>query len=418
MSQEVLLSVLDALGRLSAVFQPLPVEKLPLSKCSQRVLAEDIIADTDLPPFANSAMDGYAVYAQDVSGASREQPVKLRVMGEILASQESSVALGRGEAMRIMTGAHLPSGSDAVVPVEQTSDASEETGRSLPAYVDVMASANPGDHVRSRGQDVRAGTMVLQTGTRLRPQDIGMLAALGIAMPNVYRQPRLAIFSAGDELLEIDQPLLPGHIRDANGYALAAAATALGAIPIRLEIAPDKIEAVVDRLDLAVEEGVDLIVTSAGVSMGTYDYVRTAVETYGELTFWRVNIRPGKPLVFGKYRDVPFLGLPGNPVSALVTFEIFVRPALERLSGARKMGCLKTKAHMLHAFESDGRESYLRARITWDGDEYKARLTGSQDSGVLSSLVAANALVVVPAGVKAVNAGDILEAWILNTTSV
>jgi len=205
-------------------------------------------------------------------------------------------------------------------------------------------------------------------------------------------------------------------VYDANSYGLSAAVQAAGAIALRLGIAVDQVEAVVDRLDYAVETGVNLIISSAGVSMGAFDFVRSALEAHGELTFWRVNLRPGKPIVSGSYRGVPFLGLPGNPVSALVTFQLFAYPVIARLSGNRGYEPLKLMVRVDHALRSDGRESYLRAQVRWEEDEYRAQLTGSQDSGVLSSLVAANALLVVPAGVETVKAGEILEAILFEIT--
>ncbi len=409
------LSVAQALDRLLATIYPLSKEQVPLLGCLGRVLAQDVVAIIDLPPFSNSAMDGYAVRAADVIHASSERPVTLTVVGDDTVEKETLRLLGSGEAMPIMTGGPLPPGSDAVLPVEFTSDASAMVGRTLPDRIEVLEPVVRGDYLREVGQDVRRGTLVLQDGHRLRPQDISMMAALGISNPSVYRRPMVAILSTGDELLEIGEPLIPGHLRDANSYGLAAAVQAAGAVALRLGIAVDQVEAVVERLDHAVEAGVDLIISSAGVSMGVFDFVRSAIEAHGELSFWRVNLRPGKPIVSGSYRTVPFLGLPGNPVSALVTFQIFAYPVIARLSGSRVAEPLKLMVRVDHALQSDGRESYLRAKVRWEEGEYRARLTGSQDSGVLSSLVAANALLVVPADVETVTAGEILEAILLGS---
>jgi len=404
------LSVTQALARLLATIHPLLKEQVPLIDCLGRVLAQDVVAEIDLPPFSNSAMDGYAVRSADVIHASAERPVTLTVVWNDAVEYEALQMLGPGEAVPIMTGGPLPPGSDAVLPVEFTSDTSAMAGRTLSDRIEVLKPVEREGYLRGVGQDVPRGTLVLQDGHRLRPQDISMMAALGISNPSVYRRPMVAILSTGDELLEIDKPLIPGHVHDANSYGLVAAVQAAGAIALRLGIAADQVEAVVERLDYAVESGVNLIISSAGVSMGAFDFVRSALEAHGELTFWRVNLRPGKPIVSGSYRGVPFLGLPGNPVSALVTFQLFAYPVIARLSGSRGAEPLKLMVRVDHALQSDGRESYLRAQVRWEEGEYRVRLTGSQDSGVLSSLVAANALLVVPAGVETVKAGEILEA--------
>ena len=404
------LSVTQALARLLATIHPLLKEQVPLIDCLGRVLAQDVVAEIDLPPFSNSAMDGYAVRSADIIHASTERPVILKVVWDDSVEYEPVRMLGPGEAVPIMTGGPLPPGSDAVLPVEFTSDTSAMAGRTLSDRIEIFKPVERGDYLRGVGQDVRRGTLVLQDGHRLRPQDISMMAALGISNPSVYHRPMVAILSTGDELLEIDKPLLPGHVHDANSYGLAAAVQATGANALRLGIAADQVEAVVERLDFAVESGVNLIISSAGVSMGAFDFVRSVVEAHGELTFWRVNLRPGKPIVSGSYRGVPFLGLPGNPVSALVTFHLFAYPVIARLSGDKGAEPLRLMVRVDHALQSDGRESYLRAQVRWEEDEYRVQLTGSQDSGVLSSLVAANALLVVPTGVETVKAGEILEA--------
>ncbi|MCJ7706997.1 MAG: molybdopterin molybdotransferase MoeA [Anaerolineales bacterium] len=408
-----LFSVSEALERLLSGLNPLPAEGIALEDGMGRVLAEDVVAGSNLPPFSNSAMDGFAVRAQDTQPASAEAPVILRVIGDISAGIAPPMALAPGTAMRIMTGAPLPESADAVVPVEETAEPEPMAGRELPRQIEVLVTATPGRFVRRAGLDVRAGQTVLRAGQRLRPQDVAMLAALGVARPNVHRQARVAILSTGDELLEPDQPLTPGRIHDANGYSLAASVRSAGAIPLRRGIVGDSQTEVARALDWAVETGADLILSSAGVSMGAFDYVRPVIEERGRLEFWKVNIRPGKPLAVGSYRDVPFMGLPGNPVAVLVVFEVFVRRALERLHGQTEPGRLKLVARLDRAVESDGRESYLRAEIDWQQGEYHARLTGSQDSSVLSTLVAANALIVVPAGVYSLPAGELIEAWFL-----
>ncbi|MGC8856768.1 MAG: molybdopterin molybdotransferase MoeA, partial [Anaerolineae bacterium] len=255
---------------------------------------------------------------------------------------------------------------------------------------------------------------VLHAGQRLRPQDIGILAMLGMAHVRVFRKPRLVLLSSGDELLPVEAPLQMGKIRDANSYTLSALITAAGAEVIPLGIAPDKPQAIQALLEKAVQHNADMILTSAGVSVGAFDYLKEIVEANGTLTFWRVNMRPGKPLAFGAYRGIPYIGLPGNPVSAFVGFEVFVRPAIQRLGGEQVNERPRLRVRLAEEIESDGRESYLRAEIytTADGT-LQARLSEHQGSGNLFSLVRANALLIIPAGVKSLPIGAEVDAWLL-----
>jgi molybdopterin molybdotransferase len=407
-----MLSVSEARDRLLAGLTPLDRQVVRIDESLNRVLAEDVRASIALPPFDNSAMDGYAVRAADVRSATLGKPVVLEVSGDIPAGIVESRALTPGAAMRIMTGAMLPDGADAVVPVESTSSPGAMSGVKLPGRIEVLSAVRVGEHVRRAGGDVQPGQLILQSGVRLGPPHIGMLASLGIPGISVYRKPRVALLSTGDELVEIDQPLRAGQIHDGNGYALAAAARAAGGTPLRLGIVPDRLEAVVACLEQALAFEADLIVSSAGVSLGAFDFVRAAIEREGHLEFWRVNIRPGKPFVFGSYRNLPFVGLPGNPVSALVTFEVFVRPMLDRMSGLAETARAHLRARLAEPVGSDGRESYLRAIVTWDNGSYQATLAGSQDSGVLSSLVRANALIVLPAGSRSLATGEEVEIWL------
>jgi molybdopterin molybdotransferase len=408
-----ILSVEEAGRRLLSDLVPLEVESVDLEGALGRVLAEAVVAGTSLPPFDNSAMDGFAVRAADVRSASNENPIVLEVTGDVPAGSIEEQNLPAGTAMRIMTGAQLPSGADAVVPVEATSSPEAMAGKELPDRVDILSAVDPGDHVRRMGADVSCGDQVLTAGVRLLPPHVGMLASLGVARVQVHRRPKVALLSTGDELVEVDRSLLPGQIRDGNGYALAAAVLLAGGVPHRLGIVPDDIDSVVAKLDQAVASGADLILSSAGVSLGAYDFVRSAVETNGRLNFWKVNIRPGKPLVSGVYRGIPLVGLPGNPVSALVTFEVFVRPMLDRMSGLPATQRWRLVATASERVRSDGRESYLRAVVSWGEGGYQVRLTGNQDSSMLSSLIRANALVVLPAGSRAVEPGDPVEVWLV-----
>jgi molybdopterin molybdotransferase len=401
-----LLSVQEAQERILHKIHPVGQTNVPLDQAARRVLAQDIQAATDLPLFDNSAMDGFAIHAADTS-VSR---VTLRVVADIAAGSSPARTLAPGEAARIMTGAPLSAGADAVIPVEETDFSERGAGIPAPAQVTISRKVQAGENIRLRGSDVHAGQAVLKARQLLRPQELGLLAMLGVATVPVFEIPRVALLSSGDELLPVDVPLVDGKIHDSNSYALAAQIEEAGAQVIRLGVAADERAAVESLLDKAVDLSADLIVTSAGVSVGAFDFVKEVVESKGSLNFWRVNMRPGKPLAFGEYRGIPFVGLPGNPVSAFVTFEVFARPAIEKLSGLEPRPRRRTTVRLAEAIESDGRESYLRAVIQQDGS---ARLTGHQGSGNLLSLVQANALLIIPAGVKSRPAGQEMEAWLL-----
>jgi molybdopterin molybdotransferase len=312
-----------------------------------------------------------------------------------------------------MTGAPVPEGADAVVPVEDTDFDNRDAGTPAPETVQIFKSARSGANVRPRGMDLHAGEVVLHNGRLLKPQDLGLLAMLGFANVLVYRQPRIASFSSGDELLPVNAPLEEGKIRDSNSYTLAALIEDSGAEVIRLGVAKDNPESVRALLEQAVELKVDLILSSAGVSVGAFDFVKQVIEANGNMDFWRVNMRPGKPVAFGEYKSIPFIGLPGNPVSSFVGFEVFVRPALQRLRGALDGSRQTVRVKCEEQIDSDGRESYLRAHVHEEEGNFIARLTGHQGSGNLNSLVQANALLIIPAGVKCVPAGQEVSAWLI-----
>lgn len=408
-----LLNVEAALEHILQRFSALAAEPVPISQALGRVLAADIVSDINLPPFANSSMDGYAVRADDVSGASSDSPVYLRVVMDIPAGAFPAEAIGVGQAARIMTGAPLPDGADTVVPVEQT-DTNWRAGSdiALAEQVGILRAAQPGDSVRPAGEDVHIGQKVLQTGTILRPQDIGILAALGYAQVPVVRQPRVAIVSTGDELVDVNEPLAPGKIRDSNSHTLAGLVASYGAIPLRQPIAKDSLDAVRAMFRTALDQQPDLIVSSAGVSVGTFDVVRAVLDELGKVQFWRVNVRPGKPLAFGEVQGIPFFGLPGNPVSAMVTFDIFVRPALLKLQ------CRTDDAETITAvtgedMSSDGRRSYIRVRLENNNGQFIAHSTGTQSSGALMSMVLADGLLIIPEDVTFVPAGTTLLVRLL-----
>lgn len=407
-----LLSVRDARERILKHFQPVGTQTLPLQECAGRVLASDILS-TDLPIFDNSSVDGFAVMAVDAAGASPEMPRLLRVVADVPAGAAPDVSLHSGEAARIMTGAPLPAGADAVVMVEDTDFTSREADSRAPAQVSVQKAVAAGENVRKRGMDLTSGRRVFTTGHAIRAQDLGMIAMLDCAEVTVYRRPRVAIFSSGNELAPPGASLPPGKIRETNSHVLAALITGLGCEVLSLGIAPDNREAIKDLFEKALAQHADAIISTAGVSVGAMDFVRTIVEAEGHIDFWGVNMRPGKPLAVGDYRGIPFVGLPGNPVSAFVTFEVFARPALMQLCGRAPEERPRLAVTLTEPVESDGRESFLRAVVEAHASGATARLTGHQGSGNLLSLVEANALLLIPAGVKSLPIGSRAEVWML-----
>jgi len=408
-----LLSVNEARERILSHFQSVTTESLPLAECMNRVLAQDTTAETDLPLFDNSSMDGFAIRALDVADANPASPRSLRVVADIPAGASPTISLAPGEAARIMTGAQMPNGADAVVPVEDTDFENRDAGSTPPDYVKIFRPAKSGDSTRRRGMDVRAGIVVLKQGRALKAQDLGLLAMLGFAKVEVHRKPRVGLFSSGDELLEVGAPLESGKIRDSNSYMLASLIESANVEVVRLGVAKDNFDSVKSLLERAVNENVDLILSSAGVSVGAYDFVKGVIESNGNMDFWRVDMRPGKPLAFGEYKKIPFIGLPGNPVSAFVGFEVFVRGTLGLLSGSLDGSRQTVRVRSEEKINSDGRESYLRAQIHEENGILLARLTGHQGSGNLLSLVQADALLIIPAGVKCVPAGQEVDAWLL-----
>ena len=408
-----MLSVNQARERILSQLNPVSTELLKLTGCANRVLAQDIAASTDLPPFDNSSMDGFAVRAVDVANTTGASPQRLGVVADIPAGSAPTIFLAPGQAARIMTGAQVPEGADAIVPVEETDFDSRDAGSPPPEQVLILKAAQPGANIRTRGMDIKAGEIVLKKGRRLQPQDLGLLAMLGAAEMQVHRQPRIALLSSGDELVGADAPMEPGKIRDSNSYMLAASIESAHAQALRLGVARDTRESVEALFERASSHPVDMIISSAGVSVGAFDFIKEVVESNGRMDFWRVNMRPGKPLAFGEYRGIPFIGLPGNPVSAFVGFEVFVRAALGRLGGELNGNRRTVRARSEEQIDSDGRESYLRAVVEEKDGVLSAKLTGHQGSGNLRSLVQANALLIIPAGVKCVPAGQEISAWLL-----
>jgi len=408
-----MLSVQEAQEQILAHFFPLENVSIPLDQALGRILAETIHAQNDLPSFDNSSMDGFAVQASQVSEASPNHPITLKVVADIPAGSAPRITLSVGQAARIMTGAPIPPGADAVVMVEETDFNQHAPGEAAPASVKIYQAVKSGENLRKRGADIVAGQEILPKGHSLRPQDIGLLAMLGLVNVPVHRKPKVALISSGDELLPVGATLEPGKIHDSNTHTLAALAQNAGCEVLLPGVAADRHEAVQALLDQAASLKPDVIISSAGVSVGAFDYVKSVVESAGTLSFWKVNMRPGKPLAFGEYRGIPFFGLPGNPVSAFVGFLVFVQPALRRLSGSQTVDRLRVRVVLAEGVESDGRESYLRAVVSRQNGIFSAKLTGHQGSGNLFSLVQANALLIIPSGVKSCPPGSEAEALLL-----
>lgn len=409
-----IIEIKAAQERILSVFSGPKPEQIWVVDALGRTLMENIVSPINLPPFTNSSMDGFAVFSGDVAGASAEHPVRLLTSMDIPAGVTPPAQLERGHAARILTGAVLPEGADAVIQLEDTDQNLASQVKALPASVTFFKPVQPGMNVRSAGEDVQKGQIILKTGRHLQPQDIGILVSLGIHTITVARKPRVALFSSGDELLTPDQAMAPGKIYDANTYVLTGLLEQAGAEIIQLGIARDNYDSVVDILEHGLDNPPDLFLSSAGVSVGVYDWVRQVIEENGKLDFWRVNMRPGKPVAFGNYKGIPFLGLPGNPVSAYIGAMVFVLPILRQLQGLPVHSSRFIKVRTRQTLSSsDGRESYYRGMISKTENGYEAVLAGHQGSGNLYSLVQANCLLIVPAGVSQIPEGEIVDAWLL-----
>jgi molybdopterin molybdotransferase len=398
-----MLTVAQAQQRILDAITPLRTERVPLDEALGRVLAEPVVSRRTLPPFDNSGMDGYAVRHQDTRGASEAAPVVLPVVGESRAGMPPGHHLQPDTAMRIMTGAPVPDGADAVVRYEDTDSGREQ--------VRIAVVVEPGTNIRHAGEDMNPGDAILDPGRRLRAPDLAACAALGNARLEVHRRPRVAVVSTGDELVEPDVEPGPGQIVDSNAVAIAAAIREAGGEPVRIGIARDTPADL--RRAFTEAARCDLIVSSAGVSMGDHDHVRDVVDAMGRMDFWRVAMRPGKPLAVGTIGDVPFIGLPGNPVSSQVTFELFARPAVLQLQGATEVHRRRTAARAMEAMEKpEGLETFHRGVLqpAPRGDELPGvRLTGPQGSGIMRSLVLADCLIALPAEGGGVPAGAVVE---------
>lgn len=397
-----MLSVEEAQAKVMAEIVTGPAEAVPLDDALSRILRENVIATGDMPPADNSAMDGYAVRAHDL----QDVPVRLRVTDDIAAGHPPARALEPGTAMRIMTGAFVPDGADTVVQVELTDGGTD--------VVTIAKALALGTNIRRRGEDMRAGTVVIRAGVRIGPAEIAMLAAVQKTTVQVGRRPTVAILSTGDELVDVGQPLAPGKIVNTNGPLLAALVREAGAVPRQLGIVRDTREATIAALETALES--DFVLSSGGVSVGAYDFVKEALDAVGaETKFWRVAMKPGKPVVLSRWRDRVIFGLPGNPVSCLVSFHLFAAPALRKAMGQENgLYPMTVQARLESPLKSIGdRRVYFRVHISSRDGELYAKPLASQGSGSLTSMIGANGLAVVGEGVTFVDAGAIVPVLLL-----
>jgi molybdopterin molybdotransferase len=401
-----MISVEEALNRILETIFPLPLEKVNILDALGRVIGEDVYASRNIPPKDNSAMDGYAIRWQDTREASKEGPVTLTVIEDIPAGTIPLKRVGPGEASRIMTGAPVPDGADAVMRMEDT----EKDGRK----VRIFAAAHKGLDIRNAGEDVQEGEKVICRGDVVRPAEIGMLAALGRSFISVHQRPVVAVLATGDELVDIDEKPTPWQIVSSNSYSIAAQVSECGGIPLQIGIAKDTREDLVAKFKAATRA--DIIISSGGVSVGDYDLVKDIMSEVGNnMQFWQVAMRPGKPLAFGSLEGIPIFGLPGNPVSSMVSFEQFVRPSILKMMGHKALFRKTVRATVREDIaKKKGTKHLIRARVDYENRQYTVSTTGEQGSGILKSMVRANGLIILPEDATSVKAGEEVTVQLLD----
>ncbi|HSW56854.1 MAG TPA: gephyrin-like molybdotransferase Glp [Dehalococcoidales bacterium] len=418
-----MISVEQALDKVLSVIKPLETENSSLLNCLGQVLAEDVYSQIDVPPRDNSALDGYAVRAADISTCNSKKPAFLKVIGIVAAGDTPNKPVVPGTAVRIMTGAPVPGGADAVIGFEDTDETQRKlTEKGYPAEIGIMVSEEPGANIRKAGESIKNGELVLAKGSVIRPSEIGLLASIGKIAVKVIRRPVIAILATGDEITDLGEPLVDGKIYDSNSYSVAAQVIRDGGIPKLLGIALDNEASIVDKIEQSRDA--DMLITIGGVSMGDYDIVKNVLAKQGEMVFWKVRSKPGKPLAFGTIKrinqskgsaDMPHLGLAGNSVSSMVNYELFVRPALLKMMGKSNLEKASIEAILEDSIKNDdGRRVFARVIVENRGGTYYARLTGPQGSGILKSMALANGLAIVPEDKSRVVKGDKLKVMMLD----
>ena len=401
-----MITVEEALDKILFRILPLGYEKVSILEALGRVMAENIYANRDIPPFNNSGMDGYAVRSEGIQNASSHHPVRLEVIEDLPAGFVSKKRVEKGKAIRIMTGAAIPKGADTVVPVEDTKQDDQ--------FVLIFTTLPSDENIRKAGEDVKKGERVISAGDLIRPSEVGMIASVRRSFVSVYQRPLVAILCTGEELVDVDGILDEVKIVSSNSYTLAAQVKDCGAIPVQLGIVRDRKEEIKEKLLQGIRA--DVLISSAGVSVGDYDFVKDALKDLGmEMIFWKVAMQPGRPLVFGTIQGKPVFGLPGNPVSSMVSFEQFVRPSLLKMMGHRQLYRPVIEAVLKEDIQKKpGRRHFMRAFVSFEKDQYFASVTGPQGSGILKSMVKANGLVIVPEDREMVRAGEKVKVQLLD----
>lgn len=407
-SGEGLVPVEEARDRVLQQIKPLQPLELPLQEAEGCVLAQDVVAPVDIPDFASSAMDGFAVRSHDVAGATPASPVELRIVGRALIGQRPETTVGGDEAVRIATGAPIPAGADAIVPIENCEVVADT--------VRVLAGSPEGKHVRPTGEDVRGGEVLLQAGQRLGAPELGLLAAAGSSHPLVHPRPRVVVLSTGDELVPPGQAPEYGQVHDSNSYLLYGALREVGAVPMMAGIVHDEVDDLKDRV-LSHLVQADAFISSGGVSVGERDVVKAAFFKRGELAFYKVAMQPGMPQGFGHVEGKPFFGLPGNPVSVFVSFEVFIRPALRKMMGRRQLYRPEITARLDTDISGpEGKTQFARVRVKRTKEGWVATPTGPRGSNLIATVSRANGLAIVPAGIETAEAGSVVKVMVFRAT--
>lgn len=401
-----MISVEEALSIILSQVKVMGTERVDITSSLGRVIAEDIYARRDNPPWDNSAMDGYAARFEDIKGATKENPAVLRVIEDLPAGYVAKKTVGKGEAVRIMTGAPVPKGADTVVMVEDTEKEGERAR--------IFRETPLGENIRKAGEDIKTGELVVPKGTLIRPAEVGIIATCGRAFVSVYQRPRVAVISTGDELVDVDEEVSEGKILSSNSYTLSSMAAECGADAFQLGIAKDTREALKEKLQQALHA--DVIITSGGVSEGDFDFVKDVLKELGsEMKFWKVAMKPGKPLAFGTIGGKPAFGLPGNPVSCMACFEQFVRPSLLKMMGHKRIYRPTVQATLKEDIKKKpGRKHFIRSFVRLEEGRYTVTITGDQGSGILKSMVAANGLLIFPEEMSTLKAGDTVKVQLID----